>query len=1278
MLRPADDMNRFDDRRVRRSRLRTKALLGAMTLWLAFAGCRPSAPIVPQPANEVLATTSFVHAFDAELDDSTAFEGYLDVVDRASRHPSEPLAAASALAALDALARRRIPGLESVDDHAIAYRGADFAARIASRLERAWSGFQAGQGENAWLRGAIATTMHALALRRGDEAAASTWALRRGCATEAAVFGPIDAAPLASLGDPSVVEPSVPLARSFAGVPPFSREVLPVKVHADACALDVMSATSVLNGTRVVVVDVETSHSERATFAVTSRSATVLDVGGVRTLERSFELGSAPVQRFAMVTLPPGKTRAVLRVASRGDGESVELDVWGADGNRLATRAPEPGDVASGIATRPEPIEFTGEGSGADMNALALLALGDARSAEHRIEAALLRNDDDKRARARLDLVYARAMQAAMDIPDAKLNERARSALERVLAVWPRSWEAAIGQANLIQRRRGPGEGPIEALKALDSRFAKAPWSGVGDPSRVDRMLLVHAATLALQASMNDLAARASGALDVLAPGSALAAQVRGRVDGQVGKDAVDLACGPLFDRSDLGCFSALKAALRMREAHGELDRLRRLRGSAEAYLGEDLDLRLLEGDATGALAVYDRMPKASRALLGAVELAAARGDAKAALERLARDRTTARDAPFALSTLDLELGSEDVALALEREGAAVVAEDRQHAFFPGAGTAVLRHFEDYVIEPSGLVRYVVHDLRRVTGTNDVESGAATYDPHIDGRGAPRMLRRRVHKQDGRVIEPDAPSGAAQANADLSQLAAGDYVEQILIGHALPGDSGQITIDSPDLMPERTSVLSAQIRLRSPRQLALSTWAHPLFGKAERRSLGEDEVVTWRLVNALPRRLEDGVPRTQQAVGISVGTLTWPQVARAMRENVASLEDHDPFVARWSAEVAGTNRSPSRALVERIVAASGKAIRVASGAELSDASAVFASGPQAQSARSMLEVGSGSRSWVIYRALCELGVSAEIAVAEVEPWPTSTFPAHVGRFRRPLVVARVPDAVQPIWIDADVEGPPLPPGRVSPELRGRSAMLTSGEVIAVGGSSEESEDQVDVRLSVDPQGDAKGTFTAKVHGRSAQALAEAFETIVGSDRTSLLRSVVLGWLPWADVEEVALASTEGAWEIGLRATISIHGYARPEGKTAGTWVLPGLEPVHGGFPRPFVSTLAAVYAARAARASDLAVTGSIQYHVHRRVELPPKVKFTSSPDGVSIRDARIVAARKSSFDGRAIEDDFSLSLPTQTIAAESYGSFVELVRGIDGGFMAGARVEVKR
>jgi hypothetical protein len=483
-------------------------------------------------------------------------------------------------------------------------------------------------------------------------------------------------------------------------------------------------------------------------------------------------------------------------------------------------------------------------------------------------------------------------------------------------------------------------------------------------------------------------------------------------------------------------------------------------------------------------------------------------------------------------------------------------------------------------------------------------------------------------------------------------------------------------IDTPDLLPERTSVREATIEIRRATAIPFMVWAHPLLGKAREGVEGAMTVSTWEMKNQAPRRIEDGVPKLERSCSVSLGTQTWDQVARAAEETLRSLEEHDPYMTRWANEAAGGDKTASRALVERVVAAVGKKVKIASSGELSDVAAVYGGGSQRTTARTILELGQGSRSWVIYRALRELGVKVELAIAETEPFSASAnFPPHVGRFHHALVIAHPPDG--DLWIDADVEGPPLPPGRISPELRGRSALVAARGIVTVEGASGETGDEVDLRLALDDKGDAKGTFTVLLHGRTAQTLAEAFETVVGTDRREMLRGVVLGWIPWADVDDVTVSSTEGSWEVALRAQIAVHGYGRPEGKGGKTWVLAGLEPVHLVFPRAMVGTLGAAYASRGARQNALSIDSPIQYHVHRRLELPAGAKVTRAPQAVDVRGPNLTASRTTTIAGQVLEDSFTLSVPTGTVAADSYPLFVAKVQAVDDGFMAGTRVQVK-
>lgn len=1251
-------------------------LLAALPFLAACGGGR--SPVAPTNAAPDFAA-AYQEALQAEALEPTAAGAYFDILDRVVAAPDAPGALAAGLAAVDALATVSLPAMEGAGPHAMAFRSRELFGEVAGRLRRAWDAAgeerPAPSPSLALLRGAVATALHGLALHVGDIPAATTWGRRRGCARSATLIGPLSPHPLRGLAEVSPVGAVAPIAPTYAGIAPFAVELAPVQVGADLCMLNV-NATSALQGVRAVVVDLAVPRAQTIHLALTSSSAAVVDVGGVRAIRRGYEAGGAPVRRMASVEVrSPGQLRVVVRVAQKGDGNLIELDAWDDEGQPLAARAPRPGmsaDATAGAATEVELAPPSGR-SGPMLAAAALLSLGDARGAEHLIEP---RADDTSPRAPGLELLYARAVELAEDLPDTKIAERRRDAVDRALTAWPDAWEARLEHARATERRRGAGEGVTEGLRELSAvpgRPSPKRWSPANN-----RMTAAYAALTARRAQLLDVALAAYGDLRRMAPDSPLAASVDARMWARAGADAVAASCGGGTSRAETSCFEAHLSRGDFQAALAEIGRLRRLRGAPTGLQELELQTRILAGDRKGALAVYDAMPPGERRMLDTLGLTAGTGDVAEARRRADRDRTSARDAPYVLGTLARVLGLEpDPSPRLEEEGRELVLADQRAAFLPGAGTAVLRHTERYQIDAAGLVHYLFYDLRRVSGTTDVAQGTAVYAPSIEGRSAPRLLRKRIHKRDGRVLDPDAAANAQQAS-DLSQLEQGDYVEQIVEGWALPSDTAQLVIDTPDLLPERTSVREAMIEIRRPAKIPFALWSHPLLGKPEETVDGGDKVSVWRLKEAPPRRIEDGVPRMERSVNVSLGTDTWAQIARAIDENIRSLQDRDPAVVRWVEEAAGPDRTPSKALVDRIVAAAGKKIKVGGGGELSDIAAVYGGGSQRSTARTTLEMRQGCRSWVVYRALRHLGVDAEIAVVETEPWSmVPSFPPHVGRFRHPLVIAHLGDAGGDVWIDADVEGPPLPPGRISPELRGRTAMRQDGTMVTVEAAAGETGDEIDVRLTLDDKGDARGSFTALLHGRVAQALAEAFETVVGTDRRELLRGVVLGWLPWADVEDVTVSSTEGSWEIALRATVAIHGFGRPEGRDGKSWVLAGLEPVHQVYPRGAAGTLGATYASRGARQNALSIDSALQFHFRRRIELPAGASIVRPAAALDVADPNVQARRKMTLRGDTLEEDFWLSLPTGAVPASRYQGFVEKVQAIDDGFMAGTRIRVK-
>jgi len=732
---------------------------------------------------------------------------------------------------------------------------------------------------------------------------------------------------------------------------------------------------------------------------------------------------------------------------------------------------------------------------------------------------------------------------------------------------------------------------------------------------------------------------------------------------------------------------------------------MRNLLGAPQRYLAVELRDALAAGDEAAASRVFGMMLPAERTLatLAALDHSP---DVEAHLIHAAAT-SGARDAPAALPPLLHALG-DDPARDLDAVAEKLAAQDRASPVLPTAATAVLAHTERYDVEPSGLLRWLLFDVRRVNGTTDVDENAQAGAADVWGRGTARILRRRILKRDGRTLDPEPTRNPSEAHGNLSQLEQGDIVEAVYEGWSLPGDTGDLGVDTPDLLPERVAVHDATIEMRLPRGLKASLWSHPLLGKPAEHPEGDVRVLVWHLAEHAARRVEDGVPQMDRGARVSFSTSQWTSMARALRETTAALQEHDPEIAAWAREAAaaatsgaaasgagagatttaaGTPASesppsPQRALVDAVVIAAGKALREGDAGALSDYSGGL-SPVQNQTARSLLTAHEGSRTWLVMRALRELGVPCDLEVAETTPFSADpAFPPHYGRFIHPLLVAHADG--KDVWIDGDVEGPPLPAGRVSPELRGRLALGLDGTVAplpASAGAGDE-RDEVDIRLALDARGDAKGTFAIILRGRDAQTLAESLVKTVGAERQRALRDVVLAWLPWANVEEVHLASSEGSWQISLRAAVTVSGYAAQQGGGAKTWLLPGLDTMHSAWPHARVSSLGATFASRAGRENALAVSRAVQYHVHRRVELPKGVAISRMPGPLDLKAKLVEASRHigvtpadgHGWGGTTIEEEFTLGVATGTVAASDYDAFVTLAHAADDGFLATTRV----
>jgi hypothetical protein len=1234
----------------------------------------------PPSGQRVALPGAFAGAFrlDATGDPHDAIRAHVDVVRAAAQAESDPWQVAALEASLDALATIAMPALgDAAPDVALANRTEE-APAIAGELSAA-----AHEARGLFGKALIARTLMSLAQRGGDAVTAETQRTASGCVREALVIGPTTWAPVTGLDAPGPLDAAdARIEPSYRTDSAFGTLAHPIAVRGRGCAIE-LSAESARPGVREVVVDVHVPRAERLGLVLRAHGAATLRAGGTEILRRPFDLGDGEAARFASIVATAGDLRVVARVGTAKEDDSVEIDVLGEDGVPMRTMAPLVGTTSS-ARVRSTAVMTTPTPSTDDemlLASAAALASGTPRDAER-----LLWSAPRSAPRADLALVYARAIAAAHDLSPAIRAERARTACERVLEAWPTSWEATIAHAILAGVRRGRSEAGIEILSDLDAQRARSrhdttsrwfdAWIDGVDALVSGREHLFDRA----QAALARIRGAGTGALFVDAERDATP-----RVGAELAASACDMTRRAAHDT--LTCLDALRSVGDRAGEARELARLRTLLGAPEAFRALELREAISAGDDATARRVFEAMLPGQRTMAVAATLLGDDGGARAALLRMA---PASRDAPGAIAPL-LHAAGDDPTAPLDGEAERMAREDHAQPLLPNAATAVLTHKERYEVSPDGLLHWLLFDVRRVSGTTDVEQNAQAAAPEVWGRAAARVLRRRIFKKDGRVLEPDRTPRASQAHADLSQLEQGDVVEAIYEGWALPGDTGDIGIDTPDLLPERTAVHEATIELRVPSTLRGGLWSHPLLGQPAPRNEGSLRVVEWHVSDRPARRVEDGVPKMDRNVSVSFSTAQWNDVGRALRETIAALDDHDPETSAWAhmsaglAEPGRDQGKKGRTTVDAIVAAAGKALREADSATLSDYGSTLAP-VQTQTARTSLASHGGSRSWLVLRALRELQVPCDLVVAENDPYSAdASFPPHFGRFVHPLVVAHVPAGADSpggdVWIDADVAGPPLPAGRVSPELRGRLVLRTDGAIVPLPahGSGEDERDEIDVRLALDPQGGARGTFTIVLRGREAQEIAEALLRTVGAERQRALREVVLGWLPWANVDDVHLASDEGSWQVSLRADVSVNGYAQLEG-SAGSSILPGMDTLHWVWPHARSTSLAAMFAVRAGRESALAVSKAVQYHVHRRVELPKGATIARMPGPLDVKGKLIEASRRIEVTGGggtgviAVEDDFVLGVTTGTIPPSDYDVFAATAHAADDGFLASMRV----
>ena len=276
----------------------------------------------------------------------------------------------------------------------------------------------------------------------------------------------------------------------------------------------------------------------------------------------------------------------------------------------------------------------------------------------------------------------------------------------------------------------------------------------------------------------------------------------------------------------------------------------------------------------------------------------------------------------------------------------------------------------------------------------------------------------------------------------------------------------------------------------------------------------------------------------------------------------------------------------------------------------------------------------GSRSWLVLRALRELGVRAELVVAENDPFSADPdFPAALRAVLAPARRRARPGTERRDgpWIDADVPGPPLPAGRISPSCAARSAphgrLVTPLPRCRRRTSATRSTCASPSRRAATRRAPSRSSSAAATRRSSPRRLLR----VVGDERQRRCGASCSRWSPSPTSTTCRSRRARGAGRSPSARTSRSSRTRRPRG---GQGRRRPLAPARArAAPRSLPARLRrdARRDLRGAgkRQSALAVSHAVQYHVHRRVELPKSAKVVALPGPLDVKTPHLDATRKS-------------------------------------------------
>ena len=545
-------------------------------------------------------------------------------------------------------------------------------------------------------------------------------------------------------------------------------------------------------------------------------------------------------------------------------------------------------------------------------------------------------------------------------------------------------------------------------------------------------------------------------------------------------------------------------------------------------------------------------------------------------------------------------------------------------------------------VHDDGSARMLEHEILRVQSQEAINKLAEQRVPP----GA-LVLRLRVLKRDGRVLEPERVEG--KPTVTMPHLEVGDYIETEHI-LATEGDGeGGLRYLSPHWFFREADIAywRSEFVVITPRHRKLTIETTGQVPPPEVKEEGPLTLRRWRVDRSPAAPVEPGSPPIQEflpSVRVGWGISSEGQLARMLD---ASFDDssRDPRLTRVAQRIAaegGPTQDPTekaRRLYRWVLAS------VEDGRE--------------SDGRKVILGKSGSRAAAFLYLARSLGLPVELAVArdrlrDPDEGPLAAsfaFDHLVLRLARPCPQ----EPCQPLWFTVGDKHAPF--GFLPPELRGQPAhRLLPGlpaDRTSEGGTFDGIAYEGQVKLRSDGSADLE--LDQRFYGRVGVGMRRNLEQLPDEQLAPAVESRLLARaLPGARLLKLEVLDREDLDRpVTFRMKIELSDFARRRGNAL--------------VIKPPLMMKIAPFATLEARQTPLLLPEATHSEVRLLIQLPKGATIPAAPAPSELRDGDRSLVIRDRVEGEALRLERVLDLPAGRIPVPAYPAFRAFAHGADEG-----------